>query len=326
MTGFHCVSKRSGADWPEWVSGCLLDDEAFADAYGVVQPGWRARMKTAIARLAHWYGDPRPLRSSSTADWSGGPGGISGSGEPGDAAFRSVQAEGPAGWTVILTDAGVAPAYLIGALMPALCAGAEKVLVVFLDDSAGQASARMGENGLLTALELAGQEDVAVMDSEKAKELCLSMIASPFSGVVAGLGSAGAGLAGGLQSGPRSRIWIPVLPESVGVWAGESDWDFAAVANVHSEKIEVWEDEPGPESRISGLPDRCSAITGTFEDFCDRGYSVVYVPEQAFGHIFGCGGPQLVLGPGQEGCWLWTDMPDGLFRFRNVGWSSCPST
>lgn len=130
---------------PGWLEACRPDDALYADAYEGTPAELRALLKTAIAFAFHRWpsadGETRIARAS------------------GRSGFRHEEVARPVDWALAVLGPGFAsPARLLAALIPAVIAGAGRILVV----SEAPFSA-----AVCTALELAGLEDSFLLDGEQ---------------------------------------------------------------------------------------------------------------------------------------------------------------
>ncbi|MDR2892652.1 MAG: histidinol dehydrogenase [Deltaproteobacteria bacterium] len=128
-------------EWPEWLDERLLDSGP--GAYETLEPRLRAALKSQIALLHRYHGELEGWECQSR-DWLG----------------RELRAEStPKSWALFLLDKAYAsPSGLLAALMPAILAGVEEVLVCLLADE----DEKNFELSLpiSAALELAGVEQV----------------------------------------------------------------------------------------------------------------------------------------------------------------------
>ena len=130
--------------WPQWTEEARLDDALAAAAYEATPAHLRAAVKTGLA-LAHMHfgecttSQRNEIRNTHLGFWR-----------------RSIAH--PAPWAVIaFTPAYAAAARLAAACMPALLGGVPLVGAVCVGGAPG--------NNALVTLELAGVEDIFVMDS-----------------------------------------------------------------------------------------------------------------------------------------------------------------
>lgn len=285
--------------FPDWLSDFVPDDEVFAMAYEDIGDSKRAWLKTNIARLLDYYG-PRKDR-----------GGVV------ERHFRSgfnVHARYDAvDFAVVLFDASLlSPARLLAALVPALACGVEHVL-----------AARVGANGgpwrkaVLTGLELAGQELVVDLNDAEARRLFTQLRDTGRPGAVSVLGPKAAVIKSSeLQSASKMGFWRPRFTRAAAVWMeDETTFDLDVLAFTHPDMVfSVF----GAETELPA--DNFSYEGADLADFMDAVIDVAYLPE---GHI-----PQmvnkakLVLGPGQEGCWIWPDLHTEHFQYQHIAWTT----
>ena len=134
---------------PGWLDACRPDDALYADAYEGTPAELRALLKTAIAFAFHRWpaadGETRTARAS------------------GRSGFRHEESARPVDWALAVLGPGFAsPARLLAALVPAVIAGAGRILVV--SEAPFAAS-------VCTALELAGLEDSFQLSGEQVSDL-----------------------------------------------------------------------------------------------------------------------------------------------------------
>ena len=136
------------AHLPDWAEDFRAGDDVFAGAWEEVGAQDRALLKTAIAFQFHLWGmlDDREARER-IAPREG---------------FRTIVRSMPAPWVLAVHAPGSAsPARLLAALVPAVLAGTRPAVVCLSDPPASIAA----------ALELAGADDLFVMDGDGAGKL-----------------------------------------------------------------------------------------------------------------------------------------------------------
>ena len=136
-------------DLPDWLESFRPDDDLYADAYEGTPAPLRALLKTAIAFAFHRYradaGESRTETKSSRAG------------------FFRMETSRPADWVLAVAAEGFAsPARLLGALVPAVVAGAGRIALV---------SPAPFAPAVATALELSGLEDSFTLDDERTADL-----------------------------------------------------------------------------------------------------------------------------------------------------------
>jgi len=287
--------QKTAYEFPEWINAFVVDDGLFARAYEAVPDQRRALLKTCIARLFEWYGPSRRTASRQAVAWRGG--------------FDSVQASAPADYAVVVFDADLAsPARLLAAVVPPLSCGVKNVLAV-----------RLGGGDwprpLLTGLELAGQELVADMSPGRVKGLLEEMDAAGAAGVVLGL-ELRQGVFRSLRF-PTRRIDFTCLNCDCGasLWMdADEPFDLEELAFA----------QPGLSFAVHGaetplLPEGCRREGKDFQGFLDSIREVAYAPASRVGEALDRA--RLVLGPGQEGCWVWPQLRPGHFQFHSTAWT-----
>lgn len=137
--------------FPAWIEPLLVPDSSFSRAYAELGDRTRSLLKGLIARQYALCQPAAPLALSVRE-------------RHGD--FAREYDLSPIPFALILVDAQLAaPAFLLAALLPALCARVPRVLVGWLGPR-GDAPA-----SLLTACELAGQERVAALGPVQGRRL-----------------------------------------------------------------------------------------------------------------------------------------------------------
>ena len=136
---------RKPIELPDWLEACRPDDDLYADAYEGTPAELRALLKTAIAFAFHRWpladDEQRLCRISSRSG------------------FRHSESSAPAGWAIASLGPGFAsPARLLAALVPAVLAGVDRILVI---------SEAPFTPAVCTALELAGLEDSFLLEADQ---------------------------------------------------------------------------------------------------------------------------------------------------------------
>ncbi|MGE4194743.1 MAG: hypothetical protein AB7E51_15255 [Pseudodesulfovibrio sp.] len=277
--------------FPDSLDGFLVDDELFARAYGESADRERAWMKTCIARLYEWYGPRRDRAGRIAESWRSG--------------LESVRAHEPVDFAVVLIGGGFAsPARLLASLVPSLACGVEHVLVVRVDGEGDFPSS------LLTGMELAGQELVAAMGKDDVLSLLRTLAEAGRSGAVVDL----AGLDDPCPEQGRVAWYRPVLDGKAAVFMEDgATFDLEALAFSH----------PGSEFVLYGadvdLPAGFVRGGGGEASFLNAVTDVAYAPFALAGEALEAA--RLVLGPGQEGCWVWPGLHPEFFLFHRTSWT-----
>lgn len=278
--------------FPDSLDGFLVDDELFARAYGDSADRERAWMKTCIARLYEWYGPRRDTAERAARSWRSG--------------LESVRARSVVDFAVVLLGAGFAsPARLLASVVPPLACGVERVLVARVDGEGDFPRA------LLTALELAGQELVADMGRDDVLSLLRDLAGSGRTGAVVDL----AGLGDPCPERGRVAWHRPALDETAAVFMEDgAPFDLEALAFCHPGcEFTVYGDEADLPAGFSrgAPPDKASFLSAVTD--------VAYAPPALAGEALEAA--RLVLGPGQEGCWIWPGLHPDFFLFHRTSWT-----
>ncbi|EGB13484.1 hypothetical protein DND132_0267 [Pseudodesulfovibrio mercurii] len=276
---------------PDLIGESLVDDALFALAYEASTDNGRALMKTCIARLYDWYGPRKDAAREVATSWRGG--------------FDSIRRTAPVDVALVLFDGAMtSPARLLAGLVPAIACGVRRVLAVRLDERGPWAP------GLLTALELAGQELVADLDR------------AGLAGLFAELAAAGASVAViDLASDPAScperaglAVHRPVFGRGVAVFLEDAEtFDLDALVRTHPDTAFTTFGADVP------LPDGFTRGGADFPAFLDAVRDVAYAPTARAGETLGRA--RLVLGPGQEGCWVWPELQPEFFLHHRTAWT-----
>lgn len=282
--------------FPDWIEARMVPDEAFAAAYDAVDPALRAVFKTGIARLYEWYTLAPDMERSETVRWRAG--------------FASTRWRRPREYAVIFfDDTALSPVQLTALLAPAMAARNPHLLAVYL--GSGDLPAPV-----LTAFELAGQEQVAVCTEDEAARLVDHLLATGKAGAAVTLGCGTAGRMA-LPVSARLGRWRACLGREAAVWMDTGDeFDLTLLAACHPDtRFEAW-------GANDEAPEGFEPVSGGFEALLRRAPEVAYVPgnrlEAAMSRV------PLVFGPGQEGMWLWPDLNQQLFFHERIGWHGQP--
>ena len=286
------------SSFPEWIHEQVPEDSLFALAYQDVSPAQRALIKSGIAQLYDWY-KPHHTRSRELSEvWQSG--------------FSSKLTIQPVDLSVLLFDHTVlSPARLLAALVPAQALGVREILALRIGKGMPWRKA------VLTGLELAGQELVADVTEVQAKRLLMELKAGGRTCTVTVIGPKASAVQGPeLLSASRISFWRPRFTRHAAIWMDTATtFDLEALAFIHPDLIfSVF----GVDVELPA--DNFSHEGASPDDFWDAVTDVVYVPENLADKALGRA--KVVLGPGQEGCWVWPDLHAQRFQFHCMGWSN----
>ena len=261
-------------DLPAWLESFRPDDALYADAYENTPAELRALLKTAIAFDFHrWNADGGEGTTEERSPRAG--------------FFRSERTR-PADWVLAVAAEGFAsPARLLSALVPAVVAGVERIVLV---------SPVPFAPAVATALELSGLEDSFVLDDARTADLYEDLRAAS----------------------PDGRV--VVLPGSGALTPGQKDLMHRAAAD----GLALFRDTPAPkmlslytddsplspdevQRRLLWLHPDAVLAEEPAEDLC-----AVFAPQHT---PLPCAAP-LVAGPGMEACW--TGPSPEFFRTRTL--------
>ncbi len=290
--------KQNTFSFPSWLNDFVPDDDLFARAYADIPDEDRAWLKTGIARLYDYYGPRKDIGGVDIRRWR--------SGVDTKKTFDAVD------FAVILFDNSLlSPARLMAALVPALAGGVKHVLAARVDIGTPWRKA------VLTSLELAGQELVADLSDVQARQLFNELRETGMTGAVVVLGPRAAVIKSSeLQAASRISFYRPRFSRAATIWMDdESSFDLKTLAFVHPDIVfSVFGAEP------SELADNFSYEGDRFEDCIDAIMDVAYLPADRMDHALTKA--KVVLGPGQEGCWIWPDLHPEHFQFHRTAWTT----
>ena len=253
--------KDSVPEIPAWLPEHLVSDSELERAYEATAPGLRALCKHTLAVQHAFFGEAPDWEEQNLLRIAQG--------------FRTRVCDRPADWTLVIFDARYASApRLLAAVMPALLARVPLVLCVGTPESA--------RPELLCALELAGQEQIYVLDASQSLALVSGLSAQP-----------GQGRLVLLHRGALSALR----------------------AAADEAGVPCWEERRAPVLRVCGAdpdmalirlahPDAVSAEEAPPDAVYCSGRDVVHVQAP------------LVFPPGMEGCWLHPSLTPNFFRVR----------
>ncbi|GEM_PF-3162635 len=257
--------------FPEWLQNFQVNDDKFAEAYESIQPQLRAWLKKTIAQV-YAVNSPEAARNTWTVNtWRGG--------------FETEISSSPLDWTMLLLDKGtVSPVRVLAALSPALAVGVKNILVVHVGDGDIKQS-------MLTAFELAGQEDVVRLDEEKLTDLMDFFENSNFPGAV---------------------VDLRFAPKDISFCEGIRYW---RAPNISS--ICICKDDELPDMDVLKFahPD-VDFVDVDEESLENTNGDAVVVPAELVGDALT--GFKIVLAHGQEGCWIWNGFDRLFFRQESV--------
>lgn len=269
---------------PKWMEKDLVSELRFAEAYEALSSKQRSWIKKNIAFLFSWYGYISKDEQSCLSAWRQG--------------FRSLKLSYPKEWAFLYVDSNaISPSQCIAALFPPLTAGVKKVFALGLKEN------EMWTKSLLSALELAGLEDVYQADFNTLNMLLDFLAKGKKEGIIIFLGNniPAEYWFKYIKDNPYIKLQSLICPKRGGIWVdGLQDWDFEALRFLQpSLDLAVWSKEN------LKLPSSWNITSGTWEDFLRQEYDVLYVPkdkiESAIGNAF------FVFGPGQECNWIWPE-------------------
>lgn len=288
---------------PSWLDKHLISDQAFGQAYESLGDRERGLLKACLARLF----DRHPPRPGWRVEETGNP----------RAGFLTLAHGASLDYAVlVLSPEFSSPSRLLAALLPLITAGTPEVLVAFTRAGKAAKDPSPPAPALLTALELAGQEQACLLFPEAASRLAEACRRARGAGLAVFLGGTPGPEWGSFPGRMGAGLRLLAAPEAAeaGVWMDNpDDFDLAALRFAHPDlRFFVW----GPCGR---LPDKgFSRRKGDMDRFCAEAYDAVYVSEEHMAAYLGAA--PLVLGPGQESCWTWPELTPETFIRPRLGW------
>ncbi|TVM15835.1 hypothetical protein DPQ33_14115 [Oceanidesulfovibrio indonesiensis] len=279
---------------PSWLLDAALSDAPFARAFDAVGGERRALLKTAIARLTAIYGIADVVASREDRTYGAG--------------FSFCRKTTVARCSLIVLCEGFAsPAALLASLVPALLAGVPDVVVVRLtgDDP------EPWPDGMLCAMELAGQELAVDLDSESFRALLADMPGAGIPCRCLALGTPSEEVLAVLTAQRRRGLDYRILtePSALSAWFDPS-FDYEAVAWAHPNAARTcW------NAAEENIP-QWECVHGSWDEFIIQPSDVYLAPADLVADLQG--GANLVLGPGAEGCWLYPELNLGYFQHHVV--------
>jgi hypothetical protein len=286
---------------PAYAQDALVPEAAFARAYEEVSAKQRGQLKKCIAQLFSWYGRSAVREERKVISH--------------DSGLRSFSRSTPVDWTVLALDEDLrSPLQLLGALLPPLLAGVRNVFIVRTVGSPWNPA-------LLTAAELAGVEMAfCSQDRSLLSRLVQDLSASHPQGRVISLGGASLSKESSVLTQANGIPRTDLQPvHRIGIWSeGSGAWDMQSLRFGHPLSEIILCRARGSNS---ASPEPVKEMS--WSDFLDLGLKAVLVPEERIERAMDR--VPLVLGPGQEGCWMWPSLDLHAFFTRSAGFCESPS-
>ncbi|BBD07795.1 hypothetical protein [Desulfovibrio ferrophilus] len=289
--------------YADWMTDCLVPDEAFSLAYNAMPGMRRAWIKKTAAQVHALIGPMRDRREDKCIAHRQG--------------FSSHGVSAPMDCAVIFLDSTcVSPVQVAAAAVPLVLSGAKRMCAVRIEDGLAVS------DDVLAALELVGLETVFQLSEPEARRFMERLTETRSAAVLFfGQGTALNSLAVAAgYAAPPLKLFKPFVTERLGIWAGAGgDWDYETLAWAHPcTMFDIW----GARESLPDLPLNFSRKRGSFESFLREGYRALYVPEARL--MESVGRAALALGPGQEGCWACPELTTDFFRAETLaigGWN-----
>ena len=296
MIGFRSLPPMNETPpFPDWTRASILDDALFAESYGRLPAVRRAWLKKLIAELYALSG-PAPAAQTTKTTLC-------------DANFHTAETYAPLRFAVLFLDDTVrSPIKTAAAALPMVLSGIPDVIAV------RTGTHRNKPDDVLAAFELCGLETVLALGEKKAREL-LKHLAAQGRGALLSLGEKISKKAtSACEASPGMKLWSAgrsLCSGDFGLWAERGvSWDFDVLAWAYpNTRIAVWGAKAPNLENFYSMP-------GKFEEFQKTGYRVVLAPEHRMPEVRDRAG--LVLGPGQEACWVWPELTLEFFRQRRL--------
>lgn len=277
--------------WPALVDKHKVSERAFAKAYAVLSDQERSWIKKNIAQNHALFPATAWERTDCVTHWHSG--------------LKTSVSTRPRDW-LVLVPAGplFGPARTVATLVPALTSGIKNILVLI-------PSRENPDPSLLVSLELCGLDMACSLNPESTAGLFARLALSPGQGVLLAPDVFLADM--GLDGLPAAAVWRPAPPSRMGVWSeAAGQWDWQVLSWNHSgQTLEIW--GRAPKNPAPGWKIR----RGCWSSFLKQGYRAAGVPAH-LAEAIPPGTCELILTPGQEGCWHWPDLPKDLFLSRRA--------
>ncbi|NDV19753.1 hypothetical protein GO013_10010 [Pseudodesulfovibrio sp. JC047] len=287
--------QKTVFEFPHSIDELGVDDTLFAQAYAETAAPHRALLKTCIARLYDWYGGGSRRGGRVERSWRGG--------------FDSLHAFQPVDFCVVLCDAAMeSPARLLAAVVPALTSGIANVLVVRHGDGVWPSS-------LLTALELAGHDQVVDMSSDQISALLDELATGSASGLIIDMTASETDLVRLHPLPSRISVFSPVFEKNIAIWMDTDtpiDLDALAFAQPDVSCVVAGAEGFFPSEKFTYIGNDFNTFLAAIED-------VVFVPQPLVNDVLMRS--RIVLGPGHEGCWMWPDLRPEQFHIHRTAWT-----
>lgn len=286
------MNDTGSFSWPDFHDKHRISEDALAQAYAALSDIERSWIKKNIAQLFALFPPNAKEQANSAIRWTTG--------------LQTVIRTRPKDWVILLLSGSLSgPARAISAVLPAMTSGVRNILAVFQGQTNPPAP-------LLAGLEMCGVESVCSLNPRKTKELFNSLAHFPAKGVVLDLEGSLPALRLSDSSGAMA-IWRPAPLHSIGIWSETAhQWDLRTLAWSHPDlAFDVWGKTP------KKLPVGFKTISGDWKAFCNHAYRARGIPALLLRNApASC--CDLILTPGQEGCWHWPDLHPEIFLFRQM--------
>ncbi len=287
------MSDSEPFSWPVHLKRYRITEQSLAEAYAALSDTERSWIKKNIAQLYALAPANAKSRVSTATRWVCG--------------FQSTACIRPRDWAILLLDQSLTgPVWAVSAIVPAMTSGVPNILAVCQNTSSPSPH-------LLAGLELCGVDTICRLGRRNVSSLLENLAASATSGVILNPDNSLA-----QRHLPNSwpgsvAVWKPASPRRMGIWSETTDqWDWTTLAWNHPGlPLEVWGASPGK------LPPGCTKKPGDWTLFCDQAYLAMGIPEQRLPETRKLR-RQLILTPGQEGCWHWPDLTPEWFQTREM--------
>lgn len=306
----------TASPFPDWLHEGSVDERSFARAYDAFSDAGRSRLKLCISQLYdHCHAQVAAAGGSRVTTLQH------------DSGLAATLEQEPVSWClVVLEQDFVSAPKLLATVLPPLVAGVGHLQVLRL------AARRVPwPAALVTALELAGVEHVAQAPAQQFHSLLAQLQQQGrFGSILAPQRLQNLSRQAWLALAQAScwRFWQPRFASHSGARAGvfaadatSLPWELETLAWCQPDMaVELWYEEGAQLAGPPGdLPPAWSVRRGDAAVFLQQQYDLILAPPHM--HQAALRNAPLVLGPGQESCWLWPDLQPCFFQQSAAAWT-----
>lgn len=290
--------------WPIWTEELVLSDDIRQLAYESLGSKKLGIIKTIIAQYFALFPDfrqgaPRIFERRHESDCPG--------------FFRYTRITRPLDKVVYLLGENLAPASLLASILPAIITGVAEIAVLRIGETAAAA------DDILGCLEQCGLESVFAFTEEHVSRFLQDCVSCNSETLLINLDIEHEYINKEIAKSSLLRTVKIFSPRKIAVFCetGE-EFDFEALAFAHPQVIfDVFGTFKG-ECLKNALDNK-----GNLEDLVRKNYQAVFMPEKYASESDILKKCALVLGPGQEGMWVWPELLNDFFLKRSFAfWRS----